>query len=205
MLQRLKEVRQSKGLSQADVARGLNISRQSYNFYESGKRDPDTKMLAEIANFFNVTSDYLLGIAPTPKTLSNYVELPPENKKLPIIASVKCGPNGLAFEYLDGYILIGDDYKGDLMAFRCRGDSMKDLGIASGDIAIVRQQEDVESGELAVVVLDGDEGMLKRVRKFESGIILESANSEYQPIVIVGKDLEKVRIVGKVLEVRKKF
>ena len=59
MLERLKEIRQSKGLSQADVARSLNISRQSYNFYESGKRDPDTKMLATLASFFNVTSDYL--------------------------------------------------------------------------------------------------------------------------------------------------
>lgn len=205
MLERLKEIRQSKGLSQADVARSLNISRQSYNFYESGKRDPDTKMLATLANFFDVTSDYLLGINPSPKTLKNYVELPPENKKLPIIGTVKCGPDGLAFQYLEGYILIGDDYKGDIIAFRCRGDSMKDLGINSDDIAIVRQQEDIESGELAVVVINGEEGMLKRVRKFDGGIILESANSEYPPRIITGKELETVHIVGKVLEVRKKF
>ena len=205
MLERLKEIRQSKGLSQADVARSLNISRQSYNFYESGKRDPDTKMLATLASFFNATSDYLLGITPSPKDLTNYVELPPENKKLPIIGTVKCGPDGLAFQYLEGYILIGEEYKGDVIAFRCRGDSMKDLGINSDDIAIVRQQEDVENGELAIVVVNGEEGMLKRVRKFEGGIILESANSEYPPRIITGKELETVHIVGKVLEVRKKF
>ena len=205
MLERLKEIRQSKGLSQADVARSLNISRQSYNFYESGKRDPDTKMLATLASFFNVTSDYLLGITPSPKDLTNYVELPPENKKLPIIGTVTCGPDGLAFQYLEGYILIGEEYKGDVIAFRCRGDSMKDLGINSDDIAIVRQQEDVENGELAIVVVNGEEGMLKRVRKFEGGIILESANSEYPPRIITGKELETVHIVGKVLEVRKKF
>lgn len=183
----------------------MNISRQSYNFYESGKRDPDTKMLATLASFFNVTSDYLLGITPSPKDLTNYVELPPENKKLPIIGTVKCGPDGLAFQYLEGYILIGEEYKGDVIAFRCRGDSMKDLGINSDDIAIVRQQEDVENGELAIVVVNGEEGMLKRVRKFEGGIILESANSEYPPRIITGKELETVHIVGKVLEVRKKF
>lgn len=170
---------------------------------------PTVDTLLKISKGTGVSVSYLAALAagetPSPKDLTNYVELPPENKKLPIIGTVKCGPDGLAFQYLEGYILIGEEYKGDVIAFRCRGDSMKDLGIASDDIAIVRQQEDVENGELAVVVVNGEEGMLKRVRKFEGGIILESANSEYPPRIITGKELETVHIVGKVLEVRKKF
>lgn len=202
--EKLKQLRLKKSLSQQKVADVLGINRTTYVKYETGTSNPNVARLAKLAAFFDVSPDCLLE-TPSPKTLKNYVELPPENKKLPIIGTVKCGPDGLAFQYLEGYILIGDDYKGDIIAFRCRGDSMKDLGINSDDIAIVRQQEDIESGELAVVVINGEEGMLKRVRKFDGGIILESANSEYPPRIITGKELEIVHIVGKVLEVRKKF
>ena len=202
--EKLKQLRLKKSLSQQNVADYLGINRTTYVKYETGTSNPNVARLSKLAAFFGVSPDYLLE-TPSPKDLTNYVELPPENKKLPIIGTVKCGPDGLAFQYLEGYILIGEEYKGDVIAFRCRGDSMKDLGINSDDIAIVRQQEDVENGELAIVVVNGEEGMLKRVRKFEGGIILESANSEYHPRIITGKELETVHIVGKVLEVRKKF
>ena len=106
---------------------------------------------------------------------------------------------------MDGYVLVGEEFKGDIVAFRCAGDSMKDLGITDGDLAIVRLQEDVECGELAVVVINGDEGTLKRVRKFDGGIVLEAANPEYAPRIFTGEELAIVKIIGKVLEVRKKF
>lgn len=205
---RLREIREAKGMSQIEAAKQLNVSRQSYNFYENGKRDPDTQTLQRMAEFFNVSVDYLLGRDAKlfPKfNLQMFGEVPPENRKIPIIGSVRCGPNGLAFQYLEGYVLVGDEYRGDIVSFRCRGDSMKDLGITDGDIAIVRLQEEIETGELAVVVINGDEGTLKRVRKFEGGIILEAANQEYEPRVFTGDELSTVRIVGKVLEVRKKF
>ena len=57
----LKELRKKLGISQTTVANALGISRQSYNFYENGKRDPDTEMLKNIAEYFNVSTDYLLG------------------------------------------------------------------------------------------------------------------------------------------------
>ena len=60
-MHRLRELREARNLSQADIARALNISRQSYNFYENDKRDPDTQTLKALADFFNVTIDYLLG------------------------------------------------------------------------------------------------------------------------------------------------
>lgn len=205
---RLREIREAKGMSQVEAAKQLNVSRQAYNFYENGKRDPDTQTLQRIAEFFNVSTDYLLGRCNTPFpkfNLQMFGEVPPENRKIPIIGSVRCGPNGLAFQYLEGYVLVGDEYHGDIVSFRCRGDSMKDLGITDGDIAIVRLQEEIETGELAVVVINGDEGTLKRVRKFDGGIILEAANQEYAPRVFTGDELSTVRIVGKVLEVRKKF
>lgn len=201
---RLKEARKQARLTQKDVALAIGVNQNTYSYWETGKTKVDNVTLKKLSELFNVSVDYLLGNDGLPN-LPGISQLPPENKKIPIIGSVKCGPNGLAYQYLEGYVLVGEEYKGDIVAFRCTGDSMKDLGITDGDLAIVRLQEDVECGELAVVTISGDEGTLKRVRKFEYGIILEAANQEYPPRIFTGSELELIRIVGKVLEVRKKF
>lgn len=200
----LKELRLSKHKTQSDVANGIGMGRTGYTKIENGVQDADTETIAKIADYFGVSVDYLLGrtnISHLPGYLGPVVE----NKKIPIIGSVKCGPDGLAFEYIDGCVSIDDSYNGNIIAFRCKGDSMKDMGIEEGDIAIVRQQDDVESGEVAVVIVNGDEGTLKRVRKFEGGIILLPANPNYKERIITGEELNTVKIVGKVLEVRKKL
>jgi repressor LexA len=80
---------------------------------------------------------------------------------------------------------------------------MNGLGIFEGDIALVRVQDDVDCGELAIVIVDGDEGMLKRIRKQEGAIILESANPSYPPRVFTGESMNSVRVVGKVVEIRR--
>lgn len=201
---RLKEARKQARLTQKEVALAIGVNQNTYSYWENEKTKVDNVTLKKLSELFNVSVDYLLGSDSIPN-LSNFSPLPPENKKIPIIGSVKCGPNGLAYQYLEGYVLVGEEFKGDIVAFRCTGDSMKDIGITDGDLAIVRLQEDVECGELAVVTINGDEGTLKRIRKFDNGIILEAANQEYPPRVFTGRELELIHIVGKVVEIRKKF
>lgn len=203
-MNRIKELRTAQNLNQKDFAKIIGIAQPTLSGWETGRTQIDYENLNKLADYFCVSLDYLLCRDNIPNNL-NLEQLPPENKKIPIIGSVKCGANGLAFQYLEGYVLIGEEYKGDIVAFRCTGDSMKDIGIADGDLAIVRIQEDIESGELAVVTINGDEGTLKRIRKFDGGIILEAANQEYSPRVFTGEDLQLIHIVGKVLEVRKRF
>lgn len=195
----LKQLRLSKNKTQAQVAAEIGIGRTGYTKIENGTQDADTEIISKLADYFGVTVDYLLG-----RNELNYLGNIIENKKIPIIGSVKCGPNGLAFEYLEGYVVVDDTLTGNIVAFRCKGDSMRDIGIEDGDIAIVRQQDDVECGELAVVIVNGDEGTLKRIRKFDGGIILEAANPDYPPRIFTGEDLNKIKIVGKVLETRRK-
>lgn len=195
----LKQLRLSKNKTQAQVASEIGIGRTGYTKIENGTQDADTEIISKLADYFGVTVDYLLG-----RNELNYLGNIIENKKIPIIGSVKCGPNGLAFEYLEGYVVVDDTLTGNIVAFRCKGDSMRDIGIEDGDIAIVRQQDDVECGELAVVIVNGDEGTLKRIRKFDGGIILEAANPDYPPRIFTGEDLNKIKIVGKVLETRRK-
>lgn len=204
-MNRIKELRSAKKLNQKEFAEIIGIAQPTLSGWETGRTQIDYANLNKLADYFNVSLDYLLGRDSNNISGLGLIPLSPENKKIPIIGSVCCGPNGLACQYIDGYMFVGDEYKGDIVAFKCKGDSMKDIGITDGDLAIVRLQEDVECGELAVVVINGDEGTLKRLRKFENGIILESANQEYPPRIFVGESLKTVTIVGKVLEVRKKF
>lgn len=202
-MSRLKELRKSRNLTQAELAKILGIAQPTLSGWENDKFQIDDDIKTKIADYFGVTVDYLLGREDITK-LSNYLGPVIETKKIPIIGTVKCGPNGLAFEDIDGYVYVDDDLTGEIFALRCKGDSMKFEAIDDGDIAIVRRQDDVECGELAVVVVNGDEGTLKRVRKFEGGIILEAANPDYPPRIFTGEDLNKIKIVGKVLETRRK-
>ena len=68
-MNRMKLLREQHNLNQTEVAKVLNISRQAYNFYENEKRDPDTSMLIRIADFYNVSLDYLLGRTNDPSPL----------------------------------------------------------------------------------------------------------------------------------------
>lgn len=204
-MNRIKELRKQKNIKQTQLADILNVSQGTLSSWETGRYDIGNDDLRKLAAFFGVTTDYLLGRDIDITKLPGYLGPVAENKKVPIIGSVKCGPNGLAFEYLEGYVLVDDSFTGEIIAFHCKGDSMKDMGINDGDIAIVRKQDDVENGEVAVVIVNGDEGTLKRVRKFDGGIILLPANSNYKERVFTGEDLNLVKIVGKVLEIRKRF
>ena len=199
---RLRKLREKEKLSQSEVAEKIGISRTAYVKYETGDSSPVRK-LNELSKLFNVSTDYIMGVSPFP--LSNEIDVPNETKRVPIIGTVKCGPDGFAYEYTDGYISIDDSIHGDVRAFHCKGDSMNGLGIFDGDIALVRIQQDIESGEIAVVTINGDEGTLKRIRKQNNIIILESANPEYPPRIFSGEDVNKIHVVGKVIEERKQF
>lgn len=201
----LKEYRKIKDLTQQELAQLTNLSRSYIAGLERNAYNPSLSTLQAIAQVLSVSVDVLLGNDVDPNKLSNYIGPVVENKKIPIIGSVKCGVNGLAYEYLEGYVFVDDSLTGDVTAFVCKGDSMKDIGISEGDIAIVRRQCTIENGELAVVIINGEEGTLKRVRYHDNVMILEAANPAYPPRIFSGKDMNVVKIFGKVIQVRKNF
>lgn len=125
---------------------------------------------------------------------------------VPIIGSVRCGPGGPAYEYIDEYVSIDDSYRkpDEIRGFRATGDSMEGDEIHDGDLCLVHLQEEVEDGALAVVVIDGEEGTLKRIRRQPGMIILEASNPAYQTRVFAGEAANTIRIIGKVVEVRHK-
>lgn len=200
---RLKKLRAQEGLSQAKLAEIIGVSQQAVGNWETEKNSPDHEVLMKLTEHFKCSMDYLLGKSDLP--LSNEVPVSAAVNRYPIIGTVKCGPDGLAYEYLDGFVSTPEEYGGDIRGFKCRGDSMTGIGINDGDIVIVRIQPDVENGELAVVVINGDEGTLKRVRKQENAIVLEAANPAYPPRVFVGEQMNTVHIVGRVMELKRLY
>jgi len=137
------------------------------------------------------------------KFLENNPDVRPVGKlvPVPIIGTVRAGSDGslACEEYLGSELVELDTVKdGDYFFLRVKGDSMYPE-IFEGDLVLVRKQPDVESGELAVVIVNGDEGVVKKVIKKENAIVLQSLNPKYEPIVITeGQDF---MIVGKVKRV----
>lgn len=200
---RIKNARIAKGLTQESVAKYMDVTRNAVGAWENGRALPPAKNFPRLASFLGVSTAYLQMESEYP--IANEIPMPEDLLKIPIIATVKCGVNGLAFEEDGGFVNVEKKHGEDLRAFRCKGDSMINEGIHDGDIAIVRIQDTVESGELAIVVINGDEGTLKKVHIQKDAIILESANPAYPARVFTGVDRAIVHIVGKVIETRRKW
>ena len=201
--ERIRRSRIAKSLTQDEVSRLMEVTRGAVANWEHNRSLPPAKNFPRLAQILGVSSAYLQMESDYP--IANEIPMPEDLLKIPIIATVKCGVNGLAFEEDGGFVNVEKKHGEDLRAFRCKGDSMINEGIHDGDIAIVRIQDTVESGELAIVVINGDEGTLKKVHIQKDAIILESANPAYPARVFTGVDRAIVHIVGKVIETRRKW
>ena len=190
-------LRKRRGLSQQQFADKIGLTRSAVGMYETGRREPDFETLETIADFFNVNMDVLLGkqnpnVSPT--LPSNIIPMP-EMRRVPLIGTIACGTPILAAENFDGEVDIPAEIHADF-ALRCKGDSMINARIYDSDIVYIRQQEEVEHGEIAAVLID-DAATLKRVYLYDDHISLEAENPQYRPIVYWGDAMNNVKIVGK--------
>lgn len=121
---------------------------------------------------------------------------------VPLLGCIAAGQPILADDHIEEWVDIPNMWnlkQGEVFVLRVKGDSMIGSRIFEGDRVIVKIQQEVENGEIAVVNVNGDEATLKRVKKTENGqVILYPDNPRYEPIFIVD---EKARIIGKVIQV----
>ena len=117
---------------------------------------------------------------------------------IPIAGRIAAGVPREATQDVDEILPVSSKFFGgtDLFALRVKGDSMKDAGIFSGDIAVMNRQQDVIDGEIAAVLLD-DEATLKFVYRRSGDVILRGANSDFPDIVIRPDESRSLRILGK--------
>lgn len=184
---RLKELRVSRGLTQDDLARELNLVKSSISMYENGKRKPSFEVLEAIADYFNVNMDTLYSSAPV---------FVPSLKRVPMLGYAAAGQ---PLENLDGqdtyYVETDSRYAVDF-CITVRGDSMINAGINDGDIVFVKAQPEVPNGKIACVEIDNERVCIKRFYKTATGVMLVSENPKYAPLQFSESNCSDFKILG---------
>lgn len=207
--ERLKDLRERLGMSQVDFAAKINVSKQSLYKYENNiiTNIPSDKIEAA-AKVGNVSPAYLMGWD------NNVSPIPGGNKEkkkgvtIKVLGRVAAGIPIEAVEDIIDTEEISEDMAatGTFFGLKIHGNSMEPR-ICEGDVVIVRQQDDAESGEIVIATVNGNEATCKRLRKYRDGIELISINPSYDPMFFSTEEVisKPVRIIGKVIELRGKF
>lgn len=202
--QRIKVRREELGLTQGELAQKLGYkSKSTINKIELGINQITQDKINRFAKALDCSVSYLMGLDDSDGTFSVSHK---GKKKIPVLGHVAAG---VPIEMLDnviGYTLYDDDPDGDYFGLVIRGDSMEPR-MFDGDIVVVKKQPDVESGQIAVVAVNGNEATCKRVMVSEDGITLVSLNSKYMPKFYTNKEVrgKPVTIIGKVVQVTGKI
>ena len=195
---RIRDLRAKHGLTLEQVAQQVGVGKSTVRKWETGiienmRRDK----IAKLAEALHTTPAYLMGWSEESQIYPENIIPFPTMKKLPLIGAIACGAPILAQEHIEDYVDTPDHIHADF-ALTCKGDSMINARIFDGDIVYIRQQNTVESGEIAAVLVD-NEATLKRVRLFDDHISLEPENPQYRPLVLWGEEMNAVRILGKAI------
>lgn len=201
--ERIKECREKLGLTQDELAQITGYkSRSSINKIEKGGNDlPQSKIVA-FAKALKTTPAYLMGWEDEKPNAS----IPPSDKvhMIPIFGSVAAGFGAYADSDILGYMPLVVENSYDVentLIIKVEGESMYPT-ICDGDKIVVRKQDSVDNGRIAVVMI-GDEAVVKRIECDKNKLILHSINPMFSPRVIEGEALADCRIVGLVQQVIK--
>ena len=201
-MNKLKQIRTDRKMTQAQVAKLLGIEQQSYARYESVSIDTiSITTLKALANIYGVDLNYFFNDKEN-KTEKKY------GFKIPVLGTIPAGIPIEAIEEILDYeeIPLEMAHTGKFFGLKVKGDSMSPR-IENGDVVIVKKQEDCETGDICVVMVNGYEATLKQVKKDYDGIMLVPFNKEYPQKFYSNKEIQElpVRIIGKVVELRGKF
>ena len=198
---RIHDLRTASGMTLEELAKRLGVQASAVHKYETGlivnlKR----KTIADLADIFDVSPAYLMGWEDAIETVDVGQLL-----RFPVAAAIRAGFDGLAIEKSDEaitvprYLLHGLP-PDKVIVTRVSGNSMYPR-LLDGDAIIVHRQSSVDSGDVAVVVYNGEDATVKIVR-YENGcdwMDLVPANPEYMTRRIQGADLQECHVVGKVI------
>ena len=212
----IKKYRENNNISMDDFSRLSGLSKGYISMLEKNENPrtklpimPTTKTLSSVAKVLGVSVSELMD------NINELKELPkdaiPVDKMVlvPVVGVVRAGYGGLAFESdmgretVDASVMRGYNHE-DFFYLKVKGDSMEPR-LYEGDLVLVRRQTSVDSGSYCVVTIDDEEGVVKIVEYDKDSIILISQNHNYPPRKFVGADVERIRVIGKVIESKSKF
>lgn len=175
------------------LAEYLHLSPSAISRYTTGDMAPKIPTVHSIADKYGIRGGWLMGI----EGVSKYPEAKETAKSIPVLGVIAAGLPILAQENIEGYEYVPSDMDVDF-CLRVQGDSMIGAYIFDGALVFIRQQQDVEAGEIAAVLID-DEVTLKRFYKNNGGVILKPENAKYQPIYYSEDSFNDIRILGKAI------
>lgn len=202
--ERIKQKRIENKMTLLDVANLIGVKEATVQRYESGEiKNLKQNTIAKLAEIFGTPPAYLMGWE------EKNDKLPPEAfddhpaHKIPILGYISAGLPLYAEQHINGYTYTdrkngGAEYFGLIV----KGDSMNAARIYPGDTLIVRRQQSVENGEIAVVMVNNENATVKRFRKEKDVVILtpQSTNPAHQPQIYSLKNTS-IKIIGKVVKV----
>ena len=202
---RLKELRENNGYSMDKLVDTYNkqfnakMNKSTLSRYENNLQDPIYTVVVNFAKLFHVSVDYLS----CTNTDTKY-----EGVKIPVLGKVQAGIPVEAIEEILDYEEITPEMArgGDYFGLQVRGDSMEPK-FSEGDVVIVRKQSYIDTGDIAIVLVDGYEATMKKVKKTPDGIMLIPMNTIYDVMFYTNEEIEylPVIVIGKVVELRAKF
>ncbi len=204
--ERIKSARKLSKMTQSELAHKCGVADITIRQYESGKRQPRLDQLERIAAALGVPAAQLLIGPPTAESKelsSSAAPIDPAHfHRIPILGYISAGLPLYAEEHIEGYTYTDLNGGAEYFALKVKGDSMNGLGINDGYQIIVRRQDEVENGEVAVVLVGDEDATVKRFYATASTVTLmpQSTNPAHQPQLY---DLKKtsIKVLGKVVKV----
>lgn len=205
----IRYLRLKNGLSQDTLADKLGYkSYTTIQKWESGVSEPPVKILRELASIFNIDMDDMASIDLEAEEHSSLPVTSKHGVTIKVLGRVAAGiPISAITDIIDTEEISEDMSKtGDFFALQIKGDSMEPR-ICNGDVVIVRQQDDADSGDIVIAVVNGYDATCKKLVKYATSLALVSLNSKYEPMMFTQEEINSkpVRIIGKVVELRGKF
>ncbi len=203
---RIKNKRLEMKMTLAELGNIIGVAPSTIQRYEAGSiARPKIPVIKAICSALGVSYSWLTGVDSLPVNA-----VPADmnsNVKIPIIGRVAAGLACHAEQYVEGYeYASAEDIRDDeeYVYLRVKGDSMSPL-ILEGDLVLVRCQDIVDSGTYAVVIIDNEDGVVKKIFMSKGRIELRSENPYYPPRIFEGEECARVRIFGKVIQSKRNF
>ena len=195
----IKDLRVSRGYSQEQLGKLVGVQRAAVQKWECGAvQNLKRETMKQLSEVFNVpASSFVDDEQPLSKGVL-----------IPVLGYVRAGVPIEAVEEILDYEEISQEQArtGEFFALKIKGDSMEPK-ISEGDVVIVRKQSTVENGELAVVLVNGDDATVKKFYRSNNGVKLVSTNPKYDPFFYTPTEVDSfpISVIGRVVELRAKF
>ncbi|MEE1014101.1 MAG: XRE family transcriptional regulator [Clostridia bacterium] len=204
-MNRIKMLRKSTGTKQVDLCKFLGITQGALSGWENERYEPDIESIKKLAEFFNVSIDYLLGRAESNTIPFSYSEK--DVLKIPVYGTIPAGVPMEAIEDILDYEEVPESWSNggkEFFGLKIKGDSMEPE-YRNGDIVIFLKQNDCENNEDCAVAVNGNDWTFKRVEKLSNGILVKPLNPSYETKFYTNQECEElpVEVKGVFWELRR--